>query len=77
MDRLELLQWMASVTGLLFVFALGAIVGSFVNVVAYRVPMGLSLIRPGSRCPSCETPLTWRENFPIFGWIALGEVPIL
>ncbi|MCA9306464.1 MAG: prepilin peptidase [Phycisphaerales bacterium] len=72
MDRLELLQWMASVTGLLFVFALGAIVGSFVNVVAYRVPMGLSLIRPGSRCPSCETPLTWRENFPIFGWIALG-----
>lgn len=72
MDRLELLQWMASVTGLLFIFALGAIVGSFVNVVAYRVPLGLSLIRPGSRCPSCETPLTWKENFPIFGWLALG-----
>ncbi len=71
MDRLELIQWMAACTGLAFIFALGAIVGSFLNVVAYRMPLGKSLVRPPSACPSCGTRLTWRENFPIFGWLLL------
>lgn len=67
----EAMIWAASVTGLVFFFALGAIVGSFINVVAYRLPAGLDLVLPPSACPKCETRLTWRENFPIFGWLWL------
>jgi leader peptidase (prepilin peptidase)/N-methyltransferase len=54
-----------------FLFAVGACVGSFLNVVVYRLPRGLSLISPGSRCPKCETPLAWYDNIPVFGWIFL------
>lgn len=50
-------------------FALGASVGSFLNVVIYRVPLGISIARPGSRCPACETPLRLRDNLPIVGWL--------
>jgi len=56
---------------LALVFALGATIGSFLNVVIYRVPIGASIVRPASRCPACETPLRWRDNVPIFGWLAL------
>jgi len=55
-----------------FVFAFGACVGSLINVLVYRMPLGLSVLTPPSRCPSCETRLTWRENIPIFGWLMLG-----
>ena len=43
--------------GLVFAFALGAIVGSFLNVVAHRLPLDLSVVKPGSRCPACRTPV--------------------
>jgi leader peptidase (prepilin peptidase)/N-methyltransferase len=55
-----------------FLFAVGACIGSFFNVVVYRLPRGLSLISPPSRCPKCETPLAWYDNIPVFGWIFLG-----
>ncbi len=55
----------------LVVFALGASVGSFLNVVIYRVPAGLSLLHPPSRCPKCLHQLRKRENVPILGWIWL------
>src|SRR5690554_2083364 len=54
-----------------FAFMLGAVVGSFLNVVIYRVPAGLSIVRPGSRCPKCETPIAWYDNIPIFSWMIL------
>lgn len=54
-----------------FLFAFGACVGSLTNVLVYRMPLGLSVVSPPSRCPACETRLTWRENIPIFGWIFL------
>jgi len=54
-----------------FLFAIGACVGSFLNVVVYRLPRGMSLVRPPSRCPECETPLAWYDNVPVFGWIFL------
>ncbi|RAL24931.1 hypothetical protein DL240_01605 [Lujinxingia litoralis] len=54
-----------------FAFALGAVVGSFLNVVIYRVPAGLSVVRPGSRCPQCETPIAWYDNIPILSWLLL------
>jgi leader peptidase (prepilin peptidase) / N-methyltransferase len=49
----------------------GACVGSFLNVCVYRWPEGLSVIRPPSRCPACETPIRWRDNLPVVGWLLL------
>lgn len=54
------------------VFLFGAIVGSFLNVVIYRVPRGLSLIKPGSHCPHCGRPVKPWENIPIISFILLG-----
>jgi leader peptidase (prepilin peptidase) / N-methyltransferase len=56
-------------TTLAFVF--GANVGSFLNVVAHRVPLGLSVVRPRSRCPSCRTPVRAIDNIPIVSWLLL------
>jgi leader peptidase (prepilin peptidase)/N-methyltransferase len=50
---------------------LGAILGSFFNVVAYRLPRKESLARPPSHCPHCKTPIKPRHNVPVFGWLML------
>ncbi len=55
-----------------YVFALGASIGSFLNVVIYRLPAGLSLIHPPSRCPKCFHALGKTENIPVLGWLRLG-----
>ncbi len=56
----------------LFVFAFGACVGSFINVVIYRLPRGMSLTTPPSRCPTCGAKLRFfSENLPILGWFIL------
>lgn len=55
----------------LIVFWLGAAVGSFLNVVIYRLPAGLSLLYPPSRCPHCHTRLRPYDNVPILGWLWL------
>jgi leader peptidase (prepilin peptidase)/N-methyltransferase len=76
--------WLA----IFFLFALGACVGSFLNVVVWRlprieVPAGTSLFgelwltlrglsTPPSHCPKCDTRLSWRDNIPIFGWLLLA-----
>lgn len=52
----------------LFLFALGACVGSFINVVAIRLPAGMGLVQPPSRCPVCGRRLRWHENIPVLGW---------
>jgi prepilin signal peptidase PulO-like enzyme (type II secretory pathway) len=49
----------------------GALVGSFLNVVFWRVPRGESIVYPGSHCPACETPLRPYELIPVVSWIAL------
>lgn len=54
-----------------FVFVLGAAIGSFLNVVVYRLPAGESLLWPASRCPSCGHALGVQENIPVFGWLRL------
>ncbi len=56
---------------LLFVFAFGACAGSLINVLVYRLPLGMSVVTPASRCPACGTRLTWRENIPVLGWLVL------
>ncbi|MBN3885783.1 MAG: prepilin peptidase [Nostoc sp.] len=53
------------------VFALGASIGSFLNVIVYRLPTGLSILWPPSRCPKCLNQLKAYDNVPVFGWISL------
>ena len=55
----------------LWMFAMGAAVGSFLNVVVYRLPLGISLVYPPSHCPKCGKRIPWYDNVPIFGWIIL------
>ena len=56
----------------LMFFLIGIVFGSFYNVVAYRLPNGMSLIKPGSHCPNCNHQLSWYELFPIFSFLLLG-----
>jgi leader peptidase (prepilin peptidase)/N-methyltransferase len=55
-----------------WLFALGGVIGSFLNVVIYRLPAGLSLSWPGSHCPACGHPIRWYDNVPVVGWLRLG-----
>lgn len=50
----------------------GLVVGSFLNVVVYRVPRGLSIVRPPSFCPHCGTPVRSADNVPVVSWLVLG-----
>ena len=61
---------------LVFVFAFGACIGSFLNVVIYRLPLDKSLVSPPSACPACNTPIRFYNNIPIFSWLILrGKCP--
>jgi leader peptidase (prepilin peptidase) / N-methyltransferase len=51
---------------------LGLCVGSFLNVVIYRLPRGQSLASPPSRCPKCGKRLSWFDNIPVLSWLVLG-----
>ena len=53
------------------VFVFGAMIGSFLNVVIYRIPNGESIVFPASKCQSCQTPLKWWHNIPLFSWLFL------
>jgi leader peptidase (prepilin peptidase) / N-methyltransferase len=50
---------------------LGLLIGSFLNVVIYRLPRGESLNRPASRCPACGTPIKPYDNVPVVSWLLL------
>jgi leader peptidase (prepilin peptidase) / N-methyltransferase len=52
-------------------FFWGAAWGSFLNVVIYRLPEGLSVVRPGSHCPSCKSPVRWYDNIPCLSYFIL------
>ena len=49
----------------------GLVIGSFLNVVAYRVPLRKSIAFPGSYCPACETPVKAYDNVPVLSWLVL------
>src|ERR1700744_5072384 len=50
-------------------FAVGACIGSFLNVCIYRIPLGVSIVRPPSSCAACGRPLKAWWNVPILGWL--------
>lgn len=56
----------------IFAFVWGLLWGSFANVVIYRVPRGLSVVHPRSRCGSCDTPIAWYDNLPVVSYLLLG-----
>ncbi len=55
----------------IFILAFGAIMGSFLNVLIYRLPLEISIIFPLSSCPSCKKSISWYENIPIFSYLLL------
>ncbi len=61
-------EWPAYVLALL----VGLAVGSFLNVCIHRIPAGLSVAWPGSRCPRCAAPIAWYDNVPLLSWLRLG-----
>ena len=56
----------------LFVFVFGAVFGSFLNVLIYRLPRRISIIAPHSFCPNCRKPIKWYENIPVVSYAILG-----
>jgi len=65
------MESLIDVTVNVFIFALGASIGSFINVVVYRLPAKLSILWPPSRCPDCLHKLKPYDNIPLLGWIWL------
>lgn len=59
------------VIGAVLLAGLGLAVGSFLNVVIYRVPLDLSIVRPGSACPGCGAAIAPRDNIPVVSWLLL------
>ncbi len=57
--------------GVVLIGALGALIGSFLNVVIHRVPLGESIVSPGSRCPECGRDIAPWDNIPVISWLAL------
>jgi len=51
---------------------LGLMFGSFANVCVHRIPIGVSIVSPRSRCPSCEKSIAWHDNIPLLSWLILG-----
>jgi len=54
-----------------FFFLFGIVIGSFLNVCISRIPEGVSIVSPGSRCPRCLNPIKPYDNIPVFGWLLL------
>jgi len=55
-----------------FIFIIGAMTGSFLNVCIVRLPLEKSIVFPGSHCVACQTPIKWYDNIPLISWLALG-----
>jgi len=56
----------------ILVFAFGSLLGSFLNVLIYRLPREKSIVWPGSKCPKCNTAIAGYDNIPVFSWLILG-----
>jgi leader peptidase (prepilin peptidase) / N-methyltransferase len=69
---LNTVQWISiQIIVVLWIFALGSTIGSFLNVLVYRLPRGKTILG-GSKCPYCAVPIKLYHNVPVFGWLWLG-----
>jgi leader peptidase (prepilin peptidase)/N-methyltransferase len=71
MDPADITQTLNTLCSV-FSFVLGTMIGSFLNVCVYRLPKGLSVVKPRSKCPRCDNPISWQDNIPLMSWLALG-----
>lgn len=71
MASLEALLGIPEFVGYIFVFVFGAAIGSFLNVVIYRVPNEMSIVMPNSACPNCKNAVKPYDNIPILSWLVL------
>lgn len=55
-----------------WVFVFWSLIGSFLNVVVHRLPLGQSVVLGGSRCPRCHSAIKWYDNLPVIGWLNLN-----
>ena len=55
----------------IFALVFGLVLGSFLNVCIYRLPLGDSIVRPRSRCPRCKASIPWFRNIPVLSWVLL------
>ena len=69
-DELALVPWWTTFV-LISTYLFGSCIGSFLNVVIYRVPAGKSVVHPGSACPHCSHPIAWYDNMPVVSWFVL------
>jgi len=70
-----MVEWIVPLTDgvvALLLMVIGGNLGSFLNVVAHRLPLGLSVVHGGSRCPDCGAAIRWHDNVPVLGWLLLG-----
>ncbi|MCR5348744.1 MAG: prepilin peptidase [Bacilli bacterium] len=66
-----MVEQVIAVTTIVLTILLGLCVGSFLNVVIYRLPNDMSLVRPASHCPKCGNPIKWYDNIPLVSYIVL------
>ena len=64
-------HYRVGITGI-YLFVIGCCVGSFINVLNFRLPLGRSIIFPSSRCTKCNFKLKWFDNIPLISWILMG-----
>ena len=55
----------------IYLFIIGCCLGSFINVISYRLPLNESIIYPRSSCPKCKTKINWFDNLPVISWLIL------
>ena len=54
-----------------YAFIIGLAVGSFLNVIIYRIPNNKSIVKPRSKCTGCETQISWYDNIPVLSYVLL------
>jgi len=64
---------MGGAAGAVLIFLFGLAIGSFLNVIRYRLPRGLDIVAGRSACPGCGRPIAWYDNVPIVSFVALGR----
>ena len=68
LESIKLIQ-MINLFNFFQVFVIGTCIGSFLNVIVFRFPNNLSIVKPRSFCPKCKSNLSWRENIPLISWL--------